>query len=134
METYKHCCLFCGKEIDCKKKFCSNKHQADYKHREYIQRWKDGGEDGLVGAYGISNHIRNYLLEKNNYKCEICGWGEINTFTNTVPLEVHHIDGNYTNNKEENLQVLCPNCHSLTETHKSHNKIGRSKRYKYYKR
>ena len=29
------------------------------------------------------------------------------------------------NNKEENLQVLCPNCHSLTETYKSHNKEGR---------
>ena len=37
------------------------------------------------------------------------------------------------NNKEENLQVLCPNCHSLTETYKSHNKKGRSGRRKYNK-
>lgn len=47
-----------------------------------------------------------------------------------MPLEVHHIDGNCTNNKEENLQLLCPNCHSLTPNSGSLNK-GNSKRYKY---
>ena len=71
------------------------------------------------------------MLEKNNYKCELCGWGEENTYTHTILLEIHHIDGDYTNNKEENLQVLCPNCHSLTETYKSHNKNGRKRRKKY---
>lgn len=43
------------------------------------------------------------------------GWGEINPITNESPLHVHHIDGDATNNSEENLQLLCPNCHSLTE-------------------
>ena len=71
------------------------------------------------------------IFEKNNYRCEKCGWDEKNMYTNTIPLEIHHIDGDYTNNKEENLQVLCPNCHSLTETHKSHNKKGRKGRKKY---
>jgi hypothetical protein len=37
-------------------------------------------------------------LEKSNYKCEKCGWGEINPFTNTLPLEIHHLDGDYRNN------------------------------------
>ena len=86
----------------------------------------------MSGEYGLSKYIRRYLLEKHNYKCEKCGWGEKNEFTGTIPLEIHHIDGDYTNNKEENLQVLCPNCHSLTETHKSHNKNGRTGRKKYY--
>lgn len=71
-------------------------------------------------------------MEKHNYKCEICGWGEENPHTHTIPLEIHHKDGDYTNNKEENLQVLCPNCHALTETYKSHNKKGRKGRAKYY--
>jgi hypothetical protein len=31
------------------------------------------------------------------------------------------------NNNEDNLQVLCPNCHSLTNTHKNHNKKGTRK-------
>ena len=133
-----HRCLFCGKEFEHragnKNMFCSNKCQQDYLHSEYIERWKRGEENGLNGEYGISKHIRRYLFEKNNCKCELCGWGEENHFTGNVPLEVHHKDGDYTNNKEENLQLLCPNCHSLTETFKSHNKNGRNGRGKYYKK
>ena len=72
-------------------------------------------------------------MNKNSCKCEICGWGETNKYTNTIPLEIHHMDGNYRNNSEENLQLLCPNCHSLTETVKSHNKSGRKSRKKYDK-
>ena len=102
-------------------------------YNEYIESWQQGDENGLTGEYGISKRIRRYLFEKYDNKCQICGWGEVNSFTQTVPLEIHHIDGDYTNNKEENLQLLCPNCHSLTETHKSHNKNGRKGRRKYYK-
>lgn len=46
-------------------------------------------------------------------KCECCGnteWQGI-----PIPLEVHHIDGNCLNNNIENLQLLCPNCHTLTD-------------------
>lgn len=39
----------------------------------------------------------------------------------TLPLEVHHKDGNKRNNKLENLEILCPNCHSLTDTYKNKN-------------
>lgn len=131
-----HICLNCGTEFENRKnstnKFCSNKCQREYQYKQYIERWKNGEENGLSGEYSISKNIKHYLLEKYNYKCEICGWGETNSFTNTIPLEIHHIDGDYRNNKEENLKVLCPNCHSLTETHKSHNKEGRIGRRKYH--
>ena len=130
-------CLNCGNELDGAKKyrnvFCDNKCQQEFFYKEYIKRWKNGEEDGLNGEYGLSNHIKHYLFLKHDSKCEKCGWSEKNEFTGTIPLEVHHIDGDYTNNKEENLQLLCPNCHSLTETHKSHNKNGRRGRKKYYK-
>ena len=82
----------------------------------------------MKGKYGLSNHIRKYLFKKNNNKCELCNWGEINPYTKTIPLEIHHIDGNYTNNFEENLQVLCPNCHSLTSNYKNANNQGRDGR------
>jgi len=85
----------------------------------------------MSGEYQLSNHIKRYFMEKYNCKCQLCGWGERNLSTNTIPLEIHHIDGDYTNNKEENLQLLCPNCHSLTDTYKSHNKSGRKERNKY---
>lgn len=37
-------------------------------------------------------------------------------------LQIHHIDGNHYNNEESNLQLLCPNCHSLTPTFGALNK------------
>ena len=78
---------------------------------------------------GVSSHIRRYLFEKNNYKCEKCGWSERNQYTGKIPLTIHHIDGNHRNQNEANLQLLCPNCHSLTECYGSRNKgNGREKR------
>lgn len=131
----KNICLNCGIEFniykDKKRKFCSNKCQQKYQYNEYINRWKEGKEDGLSGEYNISKYIRRYLFEKNECHCEKCGWGEKNQFTGNIPLEVHHIDGDYKNNNEENLQLLCPNCHSLTDTFKNHNGIGRKGRKKY---
>lgn len=127
----KHC-LNCGKEISLRNKYCSNKCQGEYHRKTVIEKWKDGKYDGIVGEYSLSVSIKSYLLEKHDYKCELCGWGKVNPYTGTIPLEIHHRDGDYTNNKEENLQVLCPNCHSLTETHKSHNKNGRKARKKFY--
>jgi hypothetical protein len=65
----------------------------------------------------MSDRLRRYLLEKANYTCEIpgCGCNFINPYTNLSILQIHHIDGDATNNKEENLQVLCPNHHAMTE-------------------
>lgn len=92
------------------------------KYSDYIDRWKKGLETGFRKPYFMSKHIVRYLKEKNNCKCEKCGWGETNEYTNTIPLEVHHKDGNYFNNLEDNLMLLCPNCHSLTKNNKGANK------------
>lgn len=91
----------------------------DFQHKQYIDEWKQGKNNGTKGVYQISDHIRRYLFEKNDNKCEQCGWGEKNPYTNKIPLEIHHIDGNYKNNTEDNLQLLCPNCHALTNNFKS---------------
>lgn len=126
-----HYCLECDKKLtQSQNKFCSIKCQLQYNYESYIKKWKNGEENGLKGEYGISNYIRHYLIEKNNKQCQLCGWNELNIFTNKIPLEVHHIDGNYLNNNEENLQILCPNCHALTNTYKSANKKGRKGRKK----
>lgn len=105
--------------------------EAQYKTADYVKRWKAGEVDGRNG-YNISRHIRRYLFDKYDSKCAQCGWGEQNVTTGNIPLEVHHIDGNYENNSEENLILLCPNCHSLTPTYKAANKgKGRKGRQKY---
>lgn len=56
-------------------------------------------------------------MDKHERKCQVCGWDKIHPITGEPPLHVHHIDGDATNNSEDNLQLLCPNCHSLTENY-----------------
>lgn len=125
-------CLNCQMAINKRNKFCSNKCQKEYEYKQYINRWKKDEETGLRGEYQISMHIKMYLFRKYNNRCARCGWGELNPYTKNVPLEVEHIDGNYQNNKEENLILLCPNCHSLTSTYKGANlNYGRKQRKRY---
>ena len=125
-------CLNCNKPISNRKKFCNNRCQKEYEYKQYIDKWKIGEVDGLRGDYQISMYIKTYLFKKYNNKCARCGWGKINTYTNHIPLEIEHIDGNYRNNNEENLILLCPNCHSLTSTYKGANlNHGRKQRKKY---
>lgn len=67
-----------------------------------------------------SNFIKSHKLKLKliedgikDHKCEVCkleSWlGE------PIPIELHHIDGDRFNNRLENLQILCPNCHSKTD-------------------
>lgn len=129
-------CLNCGKELGRSgAKFCNNKCQNDYYYKEWVKSWKEGNESGLSGEYGISNYLKRYIFEKYDCKCAKCGWAEVNPYTGKVPLEIDHIDGDYTNNSEENLILLCPNHHALTSTYKGANVgHGRKNRSKYYKK
>lgn len=124
-------CVECGKgNVKHNKKFCSNSCQFLNQYKTYISKWKEGLETGVTGKQGTSNYIRRYLFQKNNNKCEECGWSKINKVTGKVPLTIEHIDGNWQNNNEDNLKLLCPNCHSLTETYGALNKgNGRKGRY-----
>lgn len=118
-------CLNCGKELfgeQRRNKYCSVNCQQEFQHKQYINNWKQGLESGTTGKYGVSLHIRKYLFDKYNNSCQLCGWNKVNPYSHKIPLQIHHIDGNCLNNKEENLQLLCPNCHSLTETFGSLNK------------
>jgi len=65
-------------------------------------------------------------LYEQNHKCNKCSlksW-----LGKPLTLELHHIDGNKTNNKRENLEAICPNCHSQTDNFrfkgKTHSKNG----------
>lgn len=69
-----------------------------------------------------SAHVKNRILKYNikEYKCEQCH----NTIWNNrpIPLELHHINGNRFDNRLENLQLLCPNCHAQTDNYAGKNK------------
>lgn len=120
-------CTICGKEKPwryCQEnKYCS---KVCYRHGEYlenIRKWKDGGVTGNKGVRSIqlANYVRRYIEEKYNHKCAQCGQGT--TWQGKpLTLQVEHLDGNSSNSKEENLSLLCPNCHTQTQYYGSKNK------------
>jgi hypothetical protein len=70
--------------------------------------------------------IRERLLKIRLHICEICGWNyknhkSYNESYKFIPLEIHHIDGDRLNNKESNLQLICPNCHAMTDNFRARN-------------
>lgn len=74
------------------------------------------------------SRVQSYKLKRRLYEeqlkqpqCELCGWAEMSE-DGRIPVELDHINGNRFDNRLENLQVLCPNCHSLQPTHRGKNK------------
>ncbi len=128
-------CAACNKQLYiAERKYCSLKCQNDSYYKQYISQWKQGMESGNRGIKTrvLSAHLRRYLLGKFGDKCFRCGWNQKHHKTLVVPLEINHIDGNAENNKEENLELICPNCHSLTLNFRNLNKgKGREWRLNY---
>lgn len=122
MKTYN--CLQCGKE--CKKtpwntgKYCSNECQREF---EYINTTKPAIERGDVTN---SKTLKKYVIREVGEECGICGLGPI---WNGKPLslQLDHIDGDSDNCVPSNLRLLCPNCHTQTDTYGSK---GKGSRYK----
>lgn len=69
-----------------------------------------------------SYQLKNRLLKEKffTHQCNMCG--STNWLNNPIPLELHHIDGDSDNNNLSNLQLLCPNCHALTNNYRAKNK------------
>lgn len=104
------------------KMYCSPQCSTDAGRMEKVNLWLEGKIDGRRGKTATGNYIKWYLKNIRGEQCEICGWNEVNPYTGNIPIELEHIDGDFTNNHIDNLKLICPNCHSLTKTYKSLNK------------
>lgn len=74
------------------------------------------------------SNFQSYKLKKRLFeegiktpKCEICGWAKLSD-DGRIPVELDHINGVRSDNRIENLRILCPNCHSIQPTHRGMNK------------
>lgn len=143
-KIYKKKCLNCGKIIKgarakvAKRKYCTVVCGLEYQDKEYIKLWLKGKKSGnTCDGVQISSYVKEWIKKRADYKCERikngirCGWNEMNPFSGKIPLTVHHKDGNSSNSTPDNLEAICPNCHSLTENFGGLNRgNGRKNRYK----
>lgn len=117
-------CKHCGMEH--KEKYLAVKCFQRVKFINKIRMWCLGEDiaDGKIIKKPVV--IKRIVTIMNGYRCERCG---ISDSYNNKPLILHleHIDGDATNNKKDNVCLLCPNCHALTPTFGSKNR-GKGKR------
>lgn len=83
-------------------------------------------DDILKGLYP---NYQTYKLKKRliregyiEDKCQRCGWSEKPEGAEFTPCELYHKDGDSHNHVFENLELICPNCHSLTDNYRSKNR------------
>ena len=91
--------------------YCSTQCHQDF-------RWEQSKND--PNTVWSSQTRKRFLLDKHGHQCSKCHnsvWNGV-----PIPLEIEHINGNSEDNSEENVTLLCPNCHAQTPTYKSKNR------------
>lgn len=116
-------CLNCNEQLnDHRRKYCSNKCTGEYKTKIRLKLIENEDFSNIGLKATIDRLTKKYLINKYGNKCMKCGWKLINQWTNKVPIELNHIDGNPEHHLLKNVELLCPNCHSLSEFTKSRGK------------
>jgi len=116
-------CLNCGKTnyyppSDLLKggKYCSIQCQSEYNWKQRVIIIESGGIESISKYEPTQRDIlKRYLIWKHGDACMKCGWCEVNKWTGIIPIQIEHIDGNPHNQSLDNLALLCPSCHSLSE-------------------
>ena len=132
MKTYN--CVHCGKEAksgDSKlNKYCSNKCHAAHRRAEILKEWLNGT---YFNKKGVPPDIaKEWISEQQGHKCLLCGIKEWNG--KPIVFQYDHIDGDPDNNTKENTRMICPNCHSQTDTYGVKNKNSKNSRRNIYRR
>jgi rubrerythrin len=109
-------CLSCGLDIPFKgysysHKYCNNQCQADHRNKLNLEKDLDLITEGKIKH---RPRLKTLLSEIKGYQCECCNLSKWQG--KEISLHVDHINGDPYNDKLENLRLLCPNCHSQTDT------------------
>ena len=78
------------------------------------QGWSKDKQLKDWAEYTQTTSLKPHLIEERGHKCERCFLSEWQE--EEIPLEVEHSNGDRTDNRKENLLLLCCNCHALTKT------------------
>jgi 5-methylcytosine-specific restriction endonuclease McrA len=77
-------------------------------------------ERHMLGEVSDRDTLRKIMKETKGYKCACCGISEY--MEKPLTLQVDHMNGDASNNMPDNLRLICPNCHSQTDTYGAKNK------------
>ena len=77
------------------------------------QAWSKGKQLKDWSKYSKIARLKPHLIKLRGHKCEKCKLEK--WLKEQIPLEIHHKDGDRTNNAVDNLELLCNNCHALTD-------------------
>ena len=67
-------------------------------------------------TYRSNSKLRKRLIEAGHFEPKCAERGLATWRDRPLPLHLDHINGDHTDNRLENLRILCPNCHALTDT------------------
>ena len=120
-------CLNCNNPTNNNNKYCSNKCSAEKMHMNSYNYFLLNPNEFNRGNY-TPKSFKKIFLKDQDFKCKICGMDNIWN-NNELVFVLDHIDGDSSNNKRENLRLICPNCDSQTSTFKSKNKNSTQRNY-----
>ena len=82
-------------------------------------------ENFTTNSKARTGNLRPALIHLRGHRCECCGNTE--WMGQPITLEIHHKNGNNTDHSLENLELLCPNCHALTDNWRRQKKSKRKR-------